>query len=546
VQKKLKVILCSSQRGYGEYQKNTIYLWPTKDRWNDFKFKTHGMFVVHLENSSVISGEILFAVNTSIHSVVGEFTGIGNFVELENNGDLELFQHNYFSLLPSLSSYRSIVSEAGNEFASLILTSLNDIVVFNNEKLAPKWLSKSLNSDVFNKSFMRNSEPFFAFHNASDILRGLNFEELDYVSSELDLSFQLGAFNNKHELKLRFSPSGLVPKRINILIGENGLGKSQSLNQFVRSALQQRGYADNLIDPSGKSKRPMINRVLAIGTPGETTNTYPTDSIKNPKLSYRRLILTRNSRSKSNRTIGKSIVQLARLEESISEFERWDIFIEALNKALPLEQIRITLNDYEGHLESVPLKKLKAGYNEEKLLKIWSSIADNSEPRIEVCNELHPMSSGQLSFFKFALLACLHIENGSFVLLDEPETHLHPSLISDFINLLDTILEKTGSYAIVATHSPYFVREVSREQVHIFKRLGECNIGIFNPRLKTFGANIGDISHFVFDEDIGNTLSQKIVDKAKDEEIPYSHIKNNFSKELPTEILQNIKRKMRM
>ena len=259
MQKKLKVILCSSQRGYGEYQKNTIYLWPTKDKWNDFKFKTHGMFVVHLENSSVISGEILFAVNTSIHSVVGEFTGIGNFVELESNGDLELFQHNYFSLLPSLSSYRSIVSEAGNEFASLILTSLNDIVVFNNEKLAPKWLSKSLNSDVFNKSFMRNSEPFFAFHNASDILRGLNFEELDYVSSELDLSFQLDAFNNKHELKLRFSPSGLVPKRINIFIGENGLGKSQSLNQFVRSALQQRGYADNLIDPSGKAKRPCIS-----------------------------------------------------------------------------------------------------------------------------------------------------------------------------------------------------------------------------------------------------------------------------------------------
>ncbi|MHC5791870.1 AAA family ATPase, partial [Streptococcus pyogenes] len=86
-------------------------------------------------------------------------------------------------------------------------------------------------------------------------------------------------------------------------------------------------------------------------------------------------------------------------------------------------------------------------------------------PTIAGQDDEYPLSSGQLSFFKFALLACLHIENGSFVLLDEPETHLHPSMISDFITLLDNILERTGSYALIATHSTYFVREVAREQV---------------------------------------------------------------------------------
>ncbi|MBH9742078.1 AAA family ATPase [Vibrio vulnificus] len=154
------------------------------------------------------------------------------------------------------------------------------------------------------------------------------------------------------------------------------------------------------------------------------------------------------------------------------------------------------------------------------------------------------LSSGQLSFFKFALLACLHIENGSFVLLDEPETHLHPSMISDFITLLDNILEKTGSYALIATHSAYFVREVTREQVHVFKKFNNEEIQILNPRLKTFGANIGDISHFVFDEDYGNSLSQKVIRKANIKNFSYDDIKKKYGSILPTEMLQSIKVKL--
>ncbi|HAN1923036.1 TPA: ATP-binding protein, partial [Escherichia coli] len=136
------------------------------------------------------------------------------------------------------------------------------------------------------------------------------------------------------------------------------------------------------------------------------------------------------------------------------------------------------------NVNSIPLTQLKNSWNEEKQLDIWSNIEDNVEPRIAGDEGVYPMSSGQLSYFKFALLACLYIENGSFVLLDEPETHLHPKLISDFVTLLDNILERTGSFAIIATHSVYFVREVTREQVHVFKRDANKLIHILSPRLK--------------------------------------------------------------
>ncbi|EJL1359032.1 AAA family ATPase, partial [Escherichia coli] len=193
------------------------------------------------------------------------------------------------------------------------------------------------------------------------------------------------------------------------------------------------------------------------------------------------------------------------------------------------------------NVNSIPLTQLKNSWNEEKQLDIWSNIEDNVEPRIAGDEGVYPMSSGQLSYFKFALLACLYIENGSFVLLDEPETHLHPKLISDFVTLLDNILERTGSFAIIATHSVYFVREVTREQVHVFKRDANKLIHILSPRLKTFGANIGDISYFVFEEGISNSLSKKIVKKANETGLKFQEIKSAYADELPTEMLQEIK-----
>ncbi|WP_161492498.1 AAA family ATPase [Oceanisphaera profunda] len=537
----LEVVFCSEKKSTNQCEINTIYVCSKNSSWNDFKHKTHGMFILHLDNSQVFSGEIIMSVKNEEQKDFSDYIGLGNLLNSANRkSELKLPEHSFFSLLPSISDYRNLVRNAGVAQASRILSALNDLVFTNEYNKSVPWLIEALNSDVFHKSFMRNSEPFFAFYNAADIIKGLKFEELDYISSELDLSFKLDMFNNKHELKLRFGSGGLLPKRINILIGENGLGKSQALNHFARAALQQKDYVDNLIDPSSETKRPMINRLLAIGTPGETTTTYPSDSIKNPKLNYRRLLLTRNSRSKASRTIGKSIVQLARLDESISQLDRWEIFIEAIKIALPLDRIRIPLNNDS---DFVPLKDLRYGWSEEKRLKIWSEIADNIEPKIEGKLGLYPMSSGQLSFFKFSLLACLYIENGSFVLLDEPETHLHPSLISDFVTLLDNILQRTGSYALIATHSSYFVREVPRDQVHVFKKDND-SIYIVNPRLKTFGANVGDISYFVFDEDSGNSLSNKFLDKARSQKKSYAYIKDNYSAELPTEMLQIIKREL--
>jgi energy-coupling factor transporter ATP-binding protein EcfA2 len=365
-------------------------------------------------------------------------------------------------------------------------------------------------------------------------LKGLSNENFDAISNNLELTFQLPNFATPHKLSFRFTGSEIIPKRINILIGKNGLGKSQALNRFCRCALQHKNEKAILRDESNDSSRPMINRLIAIGTPGETSNTFPGEHLETQKLHYRRVNLTRGSKVKLTQNLSNSLIQLVRSEDYIGEQSRWEIFLESIDKAIDSNQIHILLKDGT----SCPLKKLPGYSGEQHSLELWTNIDSSKEPIFVHNDHKAPLSSGQLTFFKFAVYCSLMIENGCFVLMDEPETHLHPNLISDFVELLDTLLEKTGSYAIIATHSAYFVREVSREQVHIFKSDG-TNISIEQPRLKTFGADIDSISEFIFEDNISNRMLKRIAEKAVNKS--YDEIKNEIGSEISYQALMSLR-----
>ncbi|MCS6208045.1 AAA family ATPase [Shewanella baltica] len=454
---------------------------------------------------------------------------MGYIEHLNANNSIHLFR--FFTMLPSMGGYREAVETLGTEILAKVLEALNDLVYYKERKSG--WFEEAINSHVFNFGFIRNSEPFFAFNNADSILGGVEEEKFDGISQKLTLKYHLEGFDVPHEIKLNYDLTSCIPKRINILIGKNGLGKSQALKSFCRAALR---YQDKTISLEGETpnERPMINRLLAIATPGETQNTFPSERRSTQKLYYRRLSLTRNGKAKTTKSIGELLVQLVRSEEMIGESSRWELFIKALSQALPIDIIFIPLKNSKY----ASLKELNHGYSEEATLNLWSQIDNNSEPKIKYSFESYAMSSGQLTFFKFALLSCLYIENGSFVLLDEPETHMHPNMISDFVELLDYLLEETGSQALIATHSAYFVREVGREQVHVFSS-SKSKISIVPPRLRTFGADVESISQFVFNEDIENRLTDKIYKKLRNR--TFESVEKELGDELSLGALMDLK-----
>lgn len=166
-----------------------------------------------------------------------------------------------------------------------------------------------------------------------------------------------------------------------------------------------------------------------------------------------------------------------------------------------------------GHAEGVVddlYGSVIGGELDERLHDLFLAIDEKSEPVRFVGGRTFPLSSGEISFLRFAAQASLYIENGTLLLLDEPETHLHPNFVSQFIGLLNTILTQTGSAAIIATHSAYFVREVFREQVTVLRMDEEGEVFSEPLRLQTFGADVGAISYFVFGEDEPSKLAAEV------------------------------------
>jgi predicted ATP-binding protein involved in virulence len=153
-----------------------------------------------------------------------------------------------------------------------------------------------------------------------------------------------------------------------------------------------------------------------------------------------------------------------------------------------------------------------------------------------------PLSTGETTFIRLAAQISLHIDAGTMLLLDEPETHFHPNLISQFTVLLHQLLELTGSFAIIATHSPYFVREVPQSQVHILRRTDDGRFENPTVTLRTFGADVGSISEFVFGDDLYGSLVERIRTRMSAHPSEARALLAQLVPELPSEVVIRLRR----
>ncbi len=89
------------------------------------------------------------------------------------------------------------------------------------------------------------------------------------------------------------------------------------------------------------------------------------------------------------------------------------------------------------------------------------------------------------------------VEEKSLVLMDEPETHLHPPLLSSLVRCVSQLLARRNGLAIIATHSPVVLQEVPSSCVQILNRVGS-SFSVEKPTIETFGENVGVLTSAVF------------------------------------------------
>jgi predicted ATPase len=116
-------------------------------------------------------------------------------------------------------------------------------------------------------------------------------------------------------------------------------------------------------------------------------------------------------------------------------------------------------------------------------------------------NELVPirdLSSGELSmFFRFfKLIAAMSDE--VVVLIDEPETHLHPRWIQKYLNMITSIFGHYNAHFVIATHSPLIAADVPNESIIGLRKNRLGRVEQYIVKEQTLGTSPQEILREVF------------------------------------------------
>ena len=490
-----KVYVSSSSALKSSLADGDILIYPSSDKWNDFGYQTFCEYAV----GGVDFGNkfrLSFLNETEmVHAAILE--GLKGA-----SGPIEITRFPaFFSMQLDMEAYREVVTFWGTDGARNLLLALHDVVVARALEPSMSWLPDALQSPQFQMSFIRSSDTHFAYHNAASLLSGVEFEDINVAAPTVALDFQLDGFASPHRFEFSFSGKSLPPRRIAVVIGKNGVGKSQTLNQLIVSAIGLQP-AGNFHD--GEGVMPRLSRIIAVCTPGEAEATFPEEPPVPHGYVYKRISANIHD---TKETLAEVLVTLSRDMRQIGANFRWDIFTESINQILAFDDLVLDAKaNTAGAAHEISLSRLWTG-GEQASVRARMLVDPAGKLKRKVGDKSVPLSSGQQSFVRLAAQLCAFVENGSLMLMDEPETHLHPNLITGLVAMLDKVLALTGSIAIIATHSAYLVREVPHSQVHII-RLDDTSqaVEITKPRLRTFGADVGAISHFVFGDDIVNRL----------------------------------------
>ena len=143
------------------------------------------------------------------------------------------------------------------------------------------------------------------------------------------------------------------------------------------------------------------------------------------------------------------------------------------------------------------------------------------------------MSDDQVVLLTLTCLIASTVER-TLILIDEPENHLHPPLLSAFIRALSELLIRKNGLAIIATHSPVILQEVPRSCVQRLSRVNSV-MKIEKTEIETFGESIQTLTNEVFGLEVTHSGFHKLLLDAVNKETDYHQGLEYFNFELGSE-----------
>lgn len=426
----------------------------------------------------------------------------------------------FFSLGQDVSYYEEI-RKLGDNLREQIHVALNDIAY--DEEL----FKKAINERVTYRSLIREistrsvNGQFNRLANGNATLTNYDFTYKSFARKTESTSIQMN---------FRVDPKSQPPTNIHVIIGRNGVGKTHLLNNMIESLLDETALKFGKFSSSISNRSSEIFANLVSVTFSAFDETEPKAERRDKRLgiSYSYIGLRAERRD-------------TKISPDNSNEEQ-----KPQKKSYTTKSPTILKNEFVKSAmackRSGKLKRLKTAihtleadtiFNDADLAAIFD--IQESERFEEAAGTIFKkFSSGH----KIVLLTITRLvetlQERSLVLLDEPEAHLHPPLLSAFIRALSDLLIKQNAVAIIATHSPVVLQEVPRSCCWKLRRYG-ANVNADRLEIESFGENVGSLTQEVFGLEVTDSGFHKILKDSVMELDTYEEAVDRFANQLGLE-----------
>jgi len=475
----LDFLVIDRNANLAEQKSNTVIL--RIDSWNDYSFQT--LFSIDYKDSTGITHDLgnikIGFIGQSTSIATYKKIGLKKFTKLDND---------FFSL-GSGPEYYNALMELTPKVREQILKKLNDVVLNKNI------LKKAIKETVFKHSLLRSININTIKGQFSRILN--NEGDL----TEFDFTYARDEHKTYSDVQLRFIVKpGLLPQNnIHTIIGRNGVGKTTLLNDMVKDILKpsktsKSYFFDN--DEFDRIGKEYFGSVISISfsafdpfIPLEDQN----DPTKGTCFYY--IGLKKINKDKNGFTL--------RTDAEIRE--------------MCAESLKVCFSD-EGSKKTwlKAIKNLESDYNFAELELSTLSYLDEKECSNECISKMKMMSSGHAIVFLTITKLVEKTQQKSLILFDEPESHLHPPLLSALTRSLSDLLVQRNAIAILATHSPVILQEVPKSCTWVISRYGH-EMTHSRPKIETFGENVGTLTKEVFQLEVERSGYHKLLQESVDE-----------------------------
>jgi ABC-type molybdenum transport system ATPase subunit/photorepair protein PhrA len=323
-------------------------------------------------------------------------------------------------------------------------------------------------------------------------------------------------------LSFDVEPDSEPPTNIHVLIGRNGVGKTYLLTLMTR-ALAEEGASSREVgrfvasEEGGAEQRALFANLVSV-----TFSAFdPFEPLPVPRnratgmqygyIGLKRIGTTKNGRPltpKSPSKLSGEFVESVGVCRTGARAGRW-------RRALQM-------------LENDPI------FRDAAVTDLVDLDADGEQLKRAASLLFKKLSSGHKIVLLTITRLVERVEERTLVLLDEPEAHLHPPLLSAFVRALSDLLVNRNGVAIIATHSPVVLQEVPKSCAWKIRRTGR-EVVVERPDIETFGENVGILTREVFGLEVAHSGFHKVLSESVQTDRVYEAVIRRFDGQLGNE-----------